>query len=83
MREYDGVLLIRSRTNKYKELCDKHSVKDVKFTMSDLQGKFENKQEFQVGDKGSLCYHNQKSINIPKDCITKTYIEKLVKTIKY
>ncbi len=83
MREYDGVLLIRSRTNKYKELCNKHSVKDIKFTMSDLQGQFKNEQELQVGDKGSLCYHNHIAINIPKDCMTKVYLEKLVKTIKY
>lgn len=81
--EYDGNMFISSRTNQYKELCKKYSKNDIKFTMSDLSGKFENEGELQVGDKGSLCYHHKISINIPKDCVTKPYLEKLIKTIKY
>lgn len=81
--EYDGNMFIKNRSNQYKELCDKYSAKDVKFTASKLSGDFKNEQELQVGDKGSLCYHNQIAFNFPKDCMTKVYIEKVIKTIKY
>ena len=72
-----------NRTNRYKELCDKYGAKDAKFTVGKLKGEFSNRQELQVGDKGSLCYHNCIGFNFPADCMTKVYIEKLVKSIKY
>lgn len=81
-KEYDGNMFIRSRTNQYKQLCDKYSVKDAKFTVGKLKGEFNNKQELQAGDKDSLCYHNCIAFNFPSDCMTKVYIEKLVKSIK-
>lgn len=79
---YDGTLYISNRTNRYKELCEKYGAKDAKFTVGKLKGEFSNRQELQVGDKGSLCYHNCIGFNFPADCMTKVYIEKLVKSIK-
>lgn len=81
-QNYDGTMYISHRSNQYKQLCEKYSSKDAKLTVGKLQGEFDNKQELQAGDKDSLCYHNCIAFNFPAECMTKNYIEKLVKSIK-
>ena len=82
-KNYDGSMYISHRTNQYKQLCEKYGAKDAKFTVGNLKGEFNNRQELQAGDKDSLSYHNCIAFNFPSDCMTKIYIEKLVKSIKY
>lgn len=81
---YEGYLEVSGvETKAYKELCKKYSKDDVKFTMSDLKGKFQSKSAISAGDKRSLVYSHTISILIPSNNLTTDYMDKLISTIKY
>ena len=82
-KEYDGQLMIHGETKQYKDLCKKYGNKDAQFTMGALKGKYQTEGKIYAGDKDSLTYMHTISILIPNDCMTESYIEKLVSTIKY
>ena len=82
-REYDGQLMISGETKQYKDLCKKMGKDDADFTMSDLKGKFKVEKGIYAGDKDTLTYVNTIYILLPYDCLTESYIDKLIATIKY
>ena len=82
-KEYDGQLMISGETKQYKDLCKKMGKDDADFTMSDLKGKFKVERGIYAGDKDSLTYVNTIYILLPYDCLTESYIDKLIATIKY
>ena len=82
-REYDGQLMISGETKQYKDLCKKMGKDDADFTMSDLKGKFKVERGIYTGDKDTLTYVNTIYILVPYDCLTESYIDKLIATIKY
>lgn len=82
-KEYDSQLMISGETKQYKDLCKKMGKDDADFTMNDLKGKFKVERGIYAGDKDTLTYVNTIYILVPYDCLTESYIDKLIATIKY